>query len=108
MNLLFESSIFILGFITQAICAKFVDKIEYRGSIVASEAFSALGLPCLAFLPDFFPPEKAFTGIMISMSLLHSFYCWGWLGVTLISTSLFTLIGIRNWRIIACVWAVSS
>ena len=40
------------------------------------------------------------------MSLLHSFYCWGWLGVTLISTILFTLIGIQNWKIIACMWAL--
>ena len=27
-----------------------------------------------------------------TMSLLHSFYCWGWLGVTLISTLLFTTV----------------
>ena len=127
---------FFTQLVVDIFCAKFVDRIGYRASIVASEAFSALGLLCLAFLPDFFPPEKAFTGVMISvilyaigsglievlcspiveacpfenkektMSLLHSFYCWGWLGVTLISTALFTLIGIRNWRIIACMWAL--
>ena len=127
---------FFTQLVVDIFCAKFVDRIGYRVSIVTAEAFSALGLLCLAFLPDFFPPEKAFTGVMISvilyaigsglievlcspiveacpfenkektMSLLHSFYCWGWLGVTLISTALFTLIGIRNWRIIACMWAV--
>lgn len=127
---------FFTQLVVDIFCAKFVDKIGYRVSIVTSEIFSALGLIGLAFLPDFFPPEKAFTGIMISvilyaigsglievlcspiveacpfenkektMSLLHSFYCWGWLGVTLISTILFTLIGIQNWKIIACMWAL--
>ena len=127
---------FFTQLVVDIFCAKFVDKIGYRVSIVTSEIFSALGLIGLAFLPDFFPPEKAFTGIMISvilyaigsglievlcspiveacpfenkektMSLLHSFYCWGWLGVTLISTILFTLIGIQNWKIIACIWAL--
>lgn len=127
---------FFTQLVVDIFCAKFVDKIGYRVSIVASEAFSALGLISLAFLPEIFPPEKAFTGIMISvilyaigsglievlcspiveacpfenkektMSLLHSFYCWGWLGVTLISTILFTLIGIQNWKIIACMWAL--
>lgn len=41
-----------------------------------------------------------------TMSLLHSFYCWGWLGVTLISTLLFTTLGIDNWKYIACFWAI--
>lgn len=40
------------------------------------------------------------------MSLLHSFYCWGHVGVVLISTAFFGLAGIGNWRILACVWAV--
>lgn len=127
---------FFTQLVVDIFCAKFVDRIGYRVSIVASEAFSALGLISLAFLPEIFPSEKAFTGIIISvilyaigsglievlcspiveacpfenkektMSLLHSFYCWGWLGVTLISTLLFTLIGIKNWKIISCMWAL--
>ena len=40
------------------------------------------------------------------MSLLHSFYCWGSVGVILGSTLFFALFGIENWRILACVWAV--
>lgn len=40
------------------------------------------------------------------MSLLHSFYCWGHVGVVLLSTLFFKLAGIQNWRIMACVWAV--
>ena len=40
------------------------------------------------------------------MSLLHSFYCWGHLGVVLISTAFFALAGIENWRVLAILWAI--
>lgn len=117
-------------------CAKFVDKIGYRKSILASECFSAFGLISLAFLPDLLKSYNPFAGIIISvilyaigaglievlgspiieacpfenkeaaMSLLHSFYCWGSVGVILISTILFSLIGIQNWKIVAVFWAI--
>lgn len=41
-----------------------------------------------------------------SMGLLHSFYCWGSVFVILVSTLLFNLVGISQWRAIACVWAI--
>ena len=131
----FISTIF---FFTQLLidlfCAKFVDKIGYRKSIVISELLSAVGLICLAFLPDFI--RNPYTGIIISviiyaigsglievlvspiveacpfdnkdsvMSLLHSFYCWGSVGVILLSTAFFTIFGINNWNILACIWAL--
>ena len=40
------------------------------------------------------------------MSLLHSFYCWGSVGVILLSTLFFAIFGIENWKILACIWAV--
>lgn len=40
------------------------------------------------------------------MSLLHSFYCWGHVGVVLISTIFFAVAGIGNWRILSLIWAV--
>ncbi len=131
---LIPTAFFFTQLVVDIFCAKFVDKIGYRLSIVVSEFFSAAGLICLGFLPDILP--SAFAGIMISvvlyavgaglievlcspiveacpfenkeatMSLLHSFYCWGWVGVTLISTALFTIFGIENWRFIACFWAI--
>lgn len=115
------------------LCTLFVDKIGYRVSIVAAQGFSAAGLVLLTVLPEIMHP---FTGILISvviyaigggiievlispimescptdnkeqaMSLLHSFYCWGHVGVVLISTAFFALFGIPNWRALACVWAV--
>lgn len=131
---LIPTAFFFTQLVVDIFCAKFVDKIGYRVSIVASEIFSAVGLVALAFLPDLMP--SAFAGVMISvvlyavgsglievlcspiieacpfenkeatMSLLHSFYCWGWVGVTLISTLLFFIFGIDNWKYVACFWAL--
>ena len=131
---LISSVFFFTQLIVDLICAKYVDKIGYRKSIVASEVFSAAGLVGLAFLPEFF--QNPFNGIMISvvlyaigsglievlcspiveacpfdnkesvMSLLHSFYCWGSVGVILISSLFFTIFGIENWRFVACFWAL--
>lgn len=39
-----------------------------------------------------------------TMSLLHSFYCWGCTGVVLLSTVFFAIFGIRNWRIMTLIW----
>jgi len=41
-----------------------------------------------------------------AMSLLHSFYCWGHVGVVLVSTLFFTVFGVEKWRILACIWAI--
>ena len=134
MIALIPTAFFFTQLVVDIFCAKFVDCIGYRVSIVASEIFSAIGLIGLAFLPNLL--SLAYAGIMISvvlyavgsglievlcspiveacpfknkeatMSLLHSFYCWGWVGVTLISTVLFNVIGIDNWPLVACFWAI--
>ena len=115
-------------------CAKFVDRIGYRVCVVASEVCSAAGLIGLAFLPEIFPNPLA--GILCSvilyamgsglievlcspiieacpfdnkeatMSLLHSFYCWGAVGTILISTIFFLIFGIDNWKWLAVLWAI--
>ena len=112
----------------------FVDKIGYRASAIIAHVCSAAGLVLLTVLPEAFPDP--FAGILIAvfiyaiggglievlispileacptdnkekaMSLLHSFYCWGHVGVVLISTLFFTLFGIENWKILAVCWAV--
>ena len=40
------------------------------------------------------------------MSLLHSFYCWGAVGVILGSTLFFAVFGIENWKILTILWAL--
>ena len=114
------------------VSAGLVDKIGYRVSVVFAHVFSAAGLLGLTILPDVMP--NAFGGLLIAvtlyaiggglievlispimescptgnkekaMSLLHSFYCWGHVGVVLISTLFFKLFGIENWKVLALVW----
>lgn len=113
---------------------KFVDKVGYRFSIVLAHICSALGLVLLTVLPEIF--SDPFAGLLIAvtvyaiggglievlispimeacptdnkekaMSLLHSFYCWGHVGVVLISTVFFGIFGISRWRILAVIWAI--
>ena len=40
------------------------------------------------------------------MSLLHSFYCWGHVGVVLVSTAFFAVFGISGWKVLAVIWAL--
>lgn len=131
---LISTVFFFTQLIVDVLCARFVDKIGYRKSIVVSEVFSAAGLVGLAFLPELFPTP--FAGILVSvvlyaigsglievlcspiieacpfehkdavMSLLHSFYCWGSVGVILLSTLFFAVFGIENWKWLACIWAM--
>lgn len=129
-----STAFFFTQLLVDLFCAKYVDRIGYRRSVIASEVFSAAGLIGLAFLPSLLPDP--YVGILISviiyamgsglievlvspiveacpfdnkdsvMSLLHSFYCWGSVGVILLSTIFFAIFGIENWRILACNWAL--
>lgn len=115
-------------------CAKIADKIGYRTCIVLSEIMSAVGLAGLAFAPALF--SAPLSGVLLCvviyavgsglievlcspiieacpfenkstmMSLLHSFYCWGAVGVIVGSTLFFSAFGTDQWRILACLWAL--
>ena len=113
---------------------KFADKIGYRACVVASQVLSAVGLFLMAILPEVL--SVPFLGILISvvlyavgsglvevlvspiveacpfenkdgmMSLLHSFYCWGAMGVVLGSTLFFAVFGVEKWKILTFIWAL--
>lgn len=113
--------------------AYFIDRIGYRASAVLAHIFAAAGLVLLTVLPDALP--DAYAGILISvavyavgggllevvispiieacptdnkektMSLLHSFYCWGHVGVVLVSTVFFALFGTDSWKLLVLAWA---
>lgn len=113
---------------------KFADKIGYRVCVVASQVLSAAGLVLMAILPEVF--SAPFAGILTAvilyaigsglievlvspiveacpfenkdgvMSLLHSFYCWGAMGVILGSTLFFSVFGVENWKVLTCIWAL--
>lgn len=131
---LISTCFFFTQLVVDIFCARFVDRIGYRTCIVASEVSSALGLIGLAFLPEILP--NPFTGIIISvmiyaigsglievlcspiieacpfenkeatMSLLHSFYCWGSVGTILVSTVFFVIFGIDSWKWLAVLLAL--
>lgn len=112
----------------------FVDRIGYRTAMVLAHALSTLGLILLTILPALC--RDPFGGILCAvvayaigggllevvvspvveacpsdnkekaMSMLHSFYCWGHVGVVLLSTLFFSLIGITHWKLLALLWAL--
>ena len=136
---LISTCFFFAQLLVDLFCAGFVDRIGYRTCIVASEICSAAGLLGLAFLPDILPDPYA--GIIISviiyaigsglievlcspiieacpfenkeatMSLLHSFYCWGSVGTILVSTCFLGIFGIGSWKwlavLLSCIPAVN-
>mgnify|MGYP000216554393 CR=1 FL=1 len=40
------------------------------------------------------------------MNILHSFYCWGWMFIVILSTIYFKIFGIENWRYLSIFWAI--
>ena len=131
---LISTCFFFTQLLVDLFCAKYVDRIGYRACIVTSEICSALGLAGLAFLPELLP--NPFAGILIcvvvyavgsglievlcspiveacpfpnkeaTMSLLHSFYCWGSVGTIAVATAFFALFGIDSWKWLAVLLAL--
>ena len=113
---------------------KYVSKIGYRRSVIIAQALSVIGLCMIPILPKlmaskFLALEMAmvFCGlggglieVLISpiveacptkrksaiMSMLHSFYCWGQMGVVLLSTIYFRTVGIEHWEYLSLIWAI--
>ena len=112
----------------------FVDKIGYRVSIVLAHLCAGIGILLLTVLPEVF--SDPFVGLLIAvmvyavgggllevlvspivescptdhkekaMSLLHSFYCWGHVGVVFLSTLFFHFFGVQNWKVLAIFWVM--
>lgn len=112
----------------------FVDKLGYRRSILIAHLFDVIGMGLLSVLPRVM--SEPFAGLLIavtvnaigggmievlispvveacprqnkqaSMSLLHSFYCWGHVLLVVVSTLLFRIFGIDRWYIPAMLWGI--
>lgn len=125
---------FMVQLCVDLLSAKVIDRVGYRTSILFAHVCAAVGLLGLAWFPALL--GNAYLGLMAAvvfyavgggvievlispiveacptkkkeaaMSLLHSFYCWGHLGVVLLSTLFFKVFGIGNWKILACIWAL--
>lgn len=103
-----------LQLIIDLVSIGFVDRIGYRASMILAHLLAALGLILLTILPEVMsdPFVGLFLAVLVyaagggllevlvspvveacptdnkekAMSLLHSFYCWGHVGVVLVST----------------------
>ena len=125
---------YLTQFFVDIVAAKYADKIGYRLCVIASQVLSSAGLILLTILPGVLPDP--FIGILLAvvlyaigsglievllspiveacpfenkdgvMSLLHSFYCWGAVGVILGSTLFFAVFGIVHWKILTIIWAL--
>ena len=119
---------------TDAVAAKLADRIGYRASLVSAHLFHIAGFLAMSLLPQVLPDP--FVGLLIgvciyavgggmievlispvveacptegkaaAMSLLHSFYCWGQVGVVLLSTLFFVIFGVEHWPIMGCIWVI--
>lgn len=115
------------------IAAKYAEKIGYKKCLVLAHFCSGAGFILLGTLPYIF--ENAYISILISviiysvgsgllevlvspvvescpsenkaatMSLLHSFFCWGTVLVIALSTVFFVIFSRENWRFLSFVWA---
>ena len=125
---------YLTQFFVDIVAAKYADKIGYRLCVIASQVLSSAGLLLLTILPGVLPDP--FIGILLAvvlyaigsglievllspiveacpfenkdgvMSLLHSFYCWGAVGVILGSTLFFAVFGIAHWKLLTIIWAL--
>lgn len=122
---------FAIQMLVDVFMAKFIGQIGCKRAAVAAHFFGAAGLAGMGILPFIIFP---YTGLCISvilsaiggglievvispivdslpsekkaasMSLLHSFYCWGQMAVVLITTAL--LSSGLPWRYLPLIWAI--
>lgn len=125
---------FSIQLVVDLLSAKFVDRIGYRICMIGAHIFNIVGIVGLTVFPEIM--ADPFVGLVIAvlfsaiggglcevlvspiaeacptekkdaqMSMLHSFYCWGVVGVVAISTAFFAAFGIENWKVMAWIWAV--
>lgn len=93
------------GFLVYALIPTFFPQIAYLGLVLGTMIFSvSAGLnevlisPTVAAIPSENPERD--------MSMLHSLYAWGVLGVILVSTLFFTVFGSENWMFLTLFYAI--
>ncbi len=125
---------FMIQIAVDLIASAFADKVGYRAVAAGAHVFCVAGLMGMGILPRVF--ANPYTGLIAatclnavggglieviispiveslpgdkkaaSMSLLHSFYCWGHVAVVLLSTAYFALFGVSRWPYLSMAWAL--
>lgn len=124
---------FVTQVVTDVLAVRYVDRMGFRRAAVAAHSLAFIGLMLMGILPNVLPVP--YIGLVIAtivngvggglieviispivescpgdakasaMSLLHSFYCWGQVGVVLITTLLLRVIGEDLWFVIPMLWS---
>ena len=119
---------------TDCLSVLFVDRVGYRGCMVIAHILAGTGFVGLAVLPEIL--SNRYVGLLISvllysvagglfevlaspileacpfdnkkaaMSLLHSMFSFGTVGLILISTLFFAIAGKENWKYLAAIVAI--
>lgn len=124
---------FLIQLSVDLLAARYVDRWGYRRAAVLSQLLATAGLVGLGVLPYLLTPYAGLLAATVlcalggglleviispivealpsesksgSMSLLHSFYCWGCVLVIGLSTAWFAAFGVTNWRWLAVLWAL--
>ena len=126
---------FVTQIVVDLLSGLFAEKLGIRACILTADVSAALGLAALSILPRvmtgapflalviptiLYSIGAGFIEVIISpvieslpssgkaasMSLLHSFYCWGQVLTILLSTVFFLTIGQRLWYLLPLFWAV--
>lgn len=125
---------FITQLVVDMLTVRYVDKIGHRRCVVLAHLFCFLGLLMLGILPAIM--KNKYAGILASvvvyavggaiievlispisdalpgdkktasMSLLHSFYSWGQVGVILVTTLILAAIDYNHWYYIPAFWSI--
>lgn len=125
---------FVIQIAVDLIASVIADKVGYRAVATVAHVFCVAGLIGMGILPRVF--AYPYAGLIVatclnavggglieviispiveslpgdkkaaSMSLLHSFYCWGHVAVVVLSTVYFLLFGVARWQYLAMAWAL--
>ena len=120
--------------IVDLLSAKYVDRFGYRKAVIFAHVMGTIGLVGMGVFPFVF--SNPYTGLVLAvvinaigggiievlvspiveaapskekekaMSMLHSFYCFGHMGVVLLSTLAFRILGMERWYFVPIIWAV--
>jgi len=125
---------FVVQLLVDALSIKFVNIIGLKRGAVIAHIFCAIGIAGLSVFVRIFSDKflalviatiiaaigGGLTEVLISpivealptqqksasMSILHSFYCWGQVIVVLLTTAFFAAFGNENWAYIPVLWAI--
>jgi fucose permease len=125
---------FIIQIAVDLVASAYADKVGYRAVAAGAHVFCVIGLLGMGILPHMFTYPYAGMVVAVclnavggglieviispiveslpgdkkaaSMSLLHSFYCWGHVAVVVLSTVYFALFGVARWPYLVMAWAL--